>query len=128
MTPPLDDSTLEALLAAPPAELADEGFSAAVMRRVQADEAAQRWTVEAASALACLRARDAADARRGRWRLGGAAVGAVLAAAMFVLAGGTPAEWATTQALGLLLALGASTWALASGALRGTHGLGPGPG
>jgi hypothetical protein len=119
MTTRLDDPTLDALLAEAAAELPDAGFTAAVMRRVQADEAARQPLLDAGVALSRLHARAGSEARRARWRAGGGAIGAGVAAVLFVCGGGAPSEWSLTQGLALWLALGASAWAIAFGTLHG---------
>lgn len=85
--------------------LPDDGFSAAVMRRVrsQADAAA---TVPPRVALALLEERSRAGARRQRWRAGGLLLGALLAGT--ALLSGSDA-WIALQPLqGLALAAGAA--------------------
>jgi hypothetical protein len=110
-----DDDELEALLRAAPIDLSDDGdrFTAGVMRRVRAEQAA---LLDAQAALAALRAREARLRRGARWRWIGAAAGAVVAGAPLA-ASGLPALQAP-QLLALVLAGGATAWALAVPALR----------
>jgi hypothetical protein len=101
-------------------EPADDGFSAAVMRRVQAEEAALRPVIAAEHALARLSVRAAAQRRATRWRLAGTAAGALLAVGVMGWAGGQPAELAPPQTLALLFGLCCAAWWLTDGAARET--------
>lgn len=109
---------IEAWLAQDATELADDGFTAAVMRRVQAEEAARRPTIEAARALAELTARASAQRRATRWRVAGTAAGALLAVGVMGWVGGRPAELALPQTLALLFGLCCAAWWLTDGAAR----------
>jgi anti-sigma-K factor RskA len=111
----MTDDELEALLRAPTIEppLADEGFTARVMRRVRAEEAA---LLDAQTALAALQARDAVTRRGAHWRWLGTAAGAVVAVAPLA-ASGLPALQ-PAHLLALVLAAAAAAWALAAPALR----------
>jgi negative regulator of sigma E activity len=107
------DDELETTLRGVAAELADAGFTEAVMRRVSAEEAA---LLDAQAALAALRQRDARAHRGARWRWMGAGVGVALAAAPLLVMG-LPALQGPQQ-LALALAASVAAWALAAPALR----------
>jgi len=109
----IDDATLDALLAAGDEALADDGFTAAVMRRVQRAEA-QRLakTVDAATALAWLDQRAARSSRSRRWRWAGVVAGSGVALLTLQAAGSAPLLLGASQALALLVGLAASAWAL----------------
>lgn len=112
-----DDSVLDAWLVAREPDLPDDGFSAAAMRRVRAEQAARQRTLDAAGALDRLRRREGRERRRGRWQWFGAGVGAVVAAAVFAAAGDAAnAAIAGPQTLALLVGLAAAAWWLADAA------------
>lgn len=109
-----DDADLDAWLAAARAELPDDGFSASVMRRVQAEQAARQCTLDAALALERLRRREARARRRSRWQWLGTGVGVALAVAVFAWAGDAGSvALAGPQTLALLVGLAAAAWWLA---------------
>ncbi len=118
-TPADDDARLESLLKAPLETLADDGFSAAVMRRVRAEAVASRpATIDGSTALEHLRQRDARERRWRRGQIRGAGIGTALAAAVWWLGGG-PVVLPTSDALAPLLGLAAMAWLLAAEAMRG---------
>jgi hypothetical protein len=87
---PWDDDTLDALLSAPDATLADgDAFTAAVMQRVRADAAVHG--LEAPAALARLQRERAALHRTAAWRRRGIAAGSALAAGAWFALGGAAA-------------------------------------
>jgi hypothetical protein len=111
---PVDE--IETWLAQNAAELADDGFSTAVMRRVQAEDAAQRPVIEAGRALTQLSARESSQRRATRWRVAGTAFGALLAVGVMGWVGGLPTELAPPQTLALLFGLCCAAWWLTDGA------------
>jgi hypothetical protein len=99
------DGALDAWLAReaePP--LADDGFSAVVLQRVQALQA-RRW-LPPGEALELARQRQGHARRRALFGATGAGVGAALAAAALVLLPGAPAPGLAAGALGPLLPAG----------------------
>lgn len=115
---PMPHDEIETWLAQGLPELADDGFSAAVMRRVQAEDAARRSVIAPEHALAQLRAREASQRRSTHWRLAGMAAGVLLAMGVMGWAGGSPAELALPQTLALLFGLCCAAWCLTDGAAR----------
>jgi hypothetical protein len=109
-----DDRVLGAWLAACEPDLPDDGFTAAVLRRVSAEQAARQCTLDAAGALDQLRRRERRERRRGRWQCLGAGIGAAVAAAVFVAAGDAAnASIAGPQMLALLVGVAVAAWWLA---------------
>jgi len=112
-----DDALLDTWLAAREDGPADDGFSASVMRRVRAEQAAHQSTLDPMAALIRLHLRAGAERRRGRWQWMGAAVGAFVAAAVFTGVGNAAqAVIAGPQTLALLVGLAAAAWGLAGAA------------
>jgi hypothetical protein len=112
MTQP-DDETLDELLACGEDALPDDGFTAAVMRRVQQDERARLApTVAPAGALARLDRLASASGRSRRWRWIGVAGGSAFALVTMQVAGPAPLVIGLPQALAMLAALAASAWGL----------------
>lgn len=109
---------IETWLRASPVDLPDEGFTDAVMRRIQAEERARFDTLDALRALQCLAARDAAERRQGRWRFFGAAVGAGLAVLWWVAARDVPVDITPAQGATLVAGLLAAAWWLTDGAAQ----------
>lgn len=108
-----DDTTLDALLAGGEDALPDDGFTAAVMRRVQQDEMTRLApTVAPASALARLEWLASASRRSRRWRWIGVAGGSAVALVTMLVAGPAPLFIGLPQALAMLAALAASAWVL----------------
>jgi hypothetical protein len=115
---PIDDGTLDALLAAPSEALADDGFTAAVMRRVQADIALCHDTLDADVALARLHQTAARARHAAHWRWIGAGVGVAVAVLPLVATGAAAVELAPAQMAALVAALGAATWLLSESVAR----------
>ncbi len=114
---PIDDATLEAMLAAAP--VPDDGFTAAVMRRVHEDASPRSApTLDAAAALAALRARAAPVSTKRRWTAGGAAVGTLLALGAALAPGSLALPLDAAQTFALLAACAVSAWVLATHALH----------
>jgi hypothetical protein len=112
MTQP-DDESLDVLLAGGEDALPDDGFTAAVVRRVQHDERARLApTVTPAGALARLERLASASARSRRWRWIGVASGSAFALVTLQVAGPAPLVIGLPQALAMLAALAASAWGL----------------
>jgi hypothetical protein len=100
-------------------DIADDGFTAAVMQRVQATEVQQRVTLDAVDALARWRRRRAAARRDQRWRQGGAAAGVLVAAVQLWLGGSLPMSLQPPQVAALVFACAAAAWALAASVTSG---------
>ncbi|HET9975830.1 MAG TPA: hypothetical protein VFQ20_00215 [Burkholderiaceae bacterium] len=112
-----DDTLLDAWLALREPDLRDDGFSAAVMRRVHAEQAAGQATLDAGAALDRLQRRERSARRRGRWQWVGVGAGGALAAAVFALAGDArDAVVAGPQVVALLVGLAAAAWWLTDAA------------
>jgi hypothetical protein len=115
-----DDAALDAWLAAREPDLADDGFSAAVMRRVaaEAEQVARQSTLDPTAALLRLHQRAGAERRRGRCQWAGAGVGAVVAMAVFASAGPAAGQvvLAGPQTLALLVGLAVAAWWLSDAA------------
>ena len=112
--PDIDDHALDALLHQPLMELADDGFSAAVMARVRAlpAQSAALTPAQALRQLQQLRVSAQRDLRCNRY---GAAVGIAAALAVLAASGGAPADLAAHGAplvLALLISSAAVAWAL----------------
>jgi hypothetical protein len=97
-------------------ELPDEGFTEAVLRRVEVEEHARSASLDAQHALERLRALGATERRQGQWRLMGALVGAVAAALWAATAGDLPATVSPAQGAALVTGLMAAAWWLTDGA------------
>lgn len=118
MTWHTDDTALEALLRLRDDDpLDDDAFTRAVMHRVRHDAAGALPPLDGPAALALLQHRQATERRSGRWRWGGAAAGAVLAAGLW-WAGGASSGMSPAQAQALLAGLGVMAWGLVAQALR----------
>jgi hypothetical protein len=115
---PIDDGVLDALLAAAPEELTDDGFTAAVMRRVQADIALRHDTLDANVALARLRQASEQARHVAHWRWIGAAAGVVVAVLPLVAAGSAAVAFAPASLAALMAALGAVTWLISESVAR----------
>jgi hypothetical protein len=115
---PIDDNVLDALLAAAPEELADDGFTAAVMRRVQADIALRHHTLDANVALARLRQAAVRSRHVAHWRWIGAAAGVVVAVLPVVAVGSAAVAFAPASLAALMAALGAVTWLISESVAR----------
>ena len=115
MNEPLADA-IDRWLHTAPGELADAGFTAAVMRRVADEEARRHPGVDGQVALVRLRQRAVEERRSARWRLAGATLGAVLAAGVAYAIGKVPTEMALPQALALMAGMAAAAWWLTDGA------------
>lgn len=112
--PDIDEGALDALLHKPLTDLADDGFSAAVMARVRALPAhpAALAPAQALRQLQQLRVRAQRDLRCNRY---GAAVGVAAALAVLAASGGVPANLAVhgaPLALALLISGAAVAWSL----------------
>jgi hypothetical protein len=114
----IDDRTLEALLAAAPEELADDCFTAAVMRRLQTDLALRHGTLDANVALARLRKASQRARHVAHWRWIGAAAGVVVAVLPLVAAGSAAVAFAPAPMAALVAALGAATWLISESVAR----------
>ncbi|HET9822999.1 MAG TPA: hypothetical protein VFQ16_14350 [Burkholderiaceae bacterium] len=109
----IDDTALEAALSDPPAALPDAGFTAAVMQRIAADEAARRSPVAPAQALEGLRAIERVERRRARWTRAGLAAGSVLALGVAAIGADGAALLTGETALALAAAFAVTAWQLA---------------
>jgi hypothetical protein len=112
--PAHDDAQLAALLRANDRELADDGFTERVMRRI--DELEQRSTLDASTALARWQRNERSARRLRRWQtvgvLAGAAAGLVFALLPTLLGVPSTSPLQAPQQLALVLALAVAAWAL----------------
>ena len=111
-TDPIDDAALDAALREVPPVLPDAGFTAAVMRRIATEEAAQRSALGPVQALDGLRAIERCDRHHRRWTMVGLGAGSLVALALGVAgAEGAPAMTLETS-LGLAVAFCVTAWQL----------------
>jgi hypothetical protein len=112
----LDDAALEHLLAADDEQIADDGFSAAVMQRLRSQP--ETRGLEAPAAFAALHRRQRCERRQARWRALGTAGGATLAALAWWAGDGPALALPLAQSLPVVLTLAALAWLVAEQALR----------
>jgi hypothetical protein len=113
------DGRLDALLDTADEALPDDGFTAAVMRRVQAEQSHRAApTLDAAAALARLDQRATRSRHERRWHWGGVAAGSAVALLAMQASGATPPVLDALQTMAMLAGVFTAAWVLATQALQ----------